>query len=264
MRYVAFLDILGFADLVQKLDLPELKRRLNIALQSVHLARASAVLPDGVGKPITKHFHCFSFSDTFVISSVDDSPEALVSFITGSAMLTQFLFAQGLPVRGAITYGEADFIPGTQHLVGKAVVKAHLLEKDQEWLGVVVDEPSLPFEVAKIFESAPFSPLFARWDVPLKPGPEGTRILKNALVVNWRWNLTVEKGTQSLFSPSNDMRAKAKIESTLAFAKHIRQTGRSKGGVMGKDGKPIRFRFLDGCAVGSKPPNEGLAHGDEF
>jgi hypothetical protein len=107
-RYIAFLDILGFAELVRHASLDNVKLRLGLALQSVAIAKQSAVLPDGIGKPITKHFRHFSFSDTFVIVSEDDTPEALFSFITGAALLTQYLFVQSLPVRGTITFGSAE------------------------------------------------------------------------------------------------------------------------------------------------------------
>lgn len=265
-RYVAFLDILGFSDLVRREPLAQVKHRLGLALHSVQIARDSAVLPDGVGVRIEKRFHFFSFSDTFVIASADDSPEALLSFITGAAILTQYLFVQRLPVRGAITFGEADFIPGSNgHLVGKAIIAAHELERRQEWLGVTVDVPSLPPGIAGIFESGFIAPLYARWNVPVKPGKDCEKpIIENALVVNWRWNLIVEHGTKSLFAPTDDPRALAKIENTLVFAKHIRATNRHAGHVKDKNGKVVDFRFLRGCAVGSKPPNQGLVHGDEL
>lgn len=258
-RYVAFLDILGFADLVQREELAAVKLRLHLALQSIVLAKSGGAYPNRSAKN-TKPFHCFSFSDTFVLASEDDSPEALVSFIIGSALLTQYLFAQSLPVRGAISYGEADFIPGTNHFVGKAIIAAHMLEKKQEWLGVVVDADSLPEGALAIFETPLFVPLFARWNVALKDG----ETLKNALVVNWRFNLTVEKGIRSLFRHSDDERARRKVENTLAFVKHIRESNRHIGYAMDKEGKPIRIPFLAGCNVGSKEPGKGLVHGDDL
>jgi hypothetical protein len=84
----------------------------------------------------------------------------------------------GSGIKSAFPFGEADFIPGTNHLLGKGIIAAHDFEKQQEWLGVTVDTQSLPDGIAPIFESVLFAPLFARWNVPLKPAPDGTpRIL---------------------------------------------------------------------------------------
>ncbi len=284
-RYIAFLDILGFADLVQKESLVQVKQRLMLAQQSLALAKSGGGYPKPPPKN-TKPVHYFSFSDTFVLASADDSLEALISFIIESALTAQYLFAQGLPVRGAITYGEADFIPGTNHLVGKAIIAAHALEMRQEWLGVIVDVGSLPTGALAAFELPALAPLFARWDVPIKAASSKTRsqlwdcsllswakhfqkktppcVLKNALVLNWRLNLTIEKGTRSLFHHSEDKRAQQKVTNTLAFIKHICMTKRHVGYPVDTNGKPMRIPFLAGCNVGTTEPGKGLVHGDDL
>jgi len=256
MRAVAFLDILGFSDLVQREDLATVKQRFALALQSLQLAQAGATPQPG--KPL-KPFHCFSFSDTFVLAAADNSLEANAAFVIGSALLIQYLFAQGLPVRGALTYGEADFIPGTNHLIGKAIVTAHALEKNQNWLGVLVDWNSFPLEAQATFMVPVFAPLYTRWDVPMKDAQP----LKNTLVVNWRFNLVVEKGTRSLFHPTQDPRAQRKIENTLAFAKHIRDNNQHAGHAIDNNGNRMKIPWLAGCAVGSKEPGT-FEHGDEL
>lgn len=165
--------------MVESKSLAEMINRVRVARQSIQLAQWGGV-QNGLPSLNEKPPHVFSFSDTFVLASRDLSEAAVASFIVTSALLTQYLFAQTLPVRGAMTFGEADFIPGSDHMVGKGIIKAATLEKNQQWLGVVVDVPSMPPAAALIFELPGFAPLFVRWNVPMKKGGE----LREAMVVN--------------------------------------------------------------------------------
>lgn len=108
-RYVAFLDILGFADLVKKESLAKVKSLVATALVASKDSRERAPMVGFINTPV-KPVHDFSFSDTFVLLSDDDSPAALLSFLSATIHLTRMLYAQSLPVRGAVTFGEADFI----------------------------------------------------------------------------------------------------------------------------------------------------------
>lgn len=258
-RYIAFLDILGFADLVMTKSLEEVKHRMRLAMFSIQIAKSGGIHPPAPEVNV-KPPHIFSFSDTYVLISQDLSEQAIRSFILTSALLTQYLYAQSLGVRGAITFGEADFIPGTQHLVGKGIVAAAKLEKKQDWLGVIVDLPSMPEGAVQLFEQPLVAPLFTRWNVPLKEG----QTLQDALVVNWRYNLYVEGGTKSLFgSPPGDPE-KLKIQNTLVFAKHMVNTNRHIGKVTDPDGKNIPW--LIGCNVRSAAwahASERM-HGDDY
>lgn len=256
-RYVTFLDILGFAEMVKAKELAEMQRLLHLAIQSIQIAKWGGI-HKGVPSLNEKPPLVFSFSDTFVLASRDSSDSALASYVVTSALLTQYLFAQTLPVRGAMTFGEADFIAGTDHMLGKGIVKAAELEKQQNWFGVLVDLPSMPAGVQKIFEAAEFAPLFARWDVPTKGGG----VLSNALVVNWRNNLVVEGGTKSLFAKPPDDAARNKIENTLKFAKHMRETGRHTCDP--RDGKGGVLPWLAGCRTTAPGSPWNVPHGDEF
>ncbi len=256
-RYITFLDILGFGEMVKSKSLAEMQRLLGLALQSIQIAKWGGV-HQGVPSLNEKPPLVFSFSDTFVLASRDLSEPAVASYVVTSALLTQYLFAQTLPVRGTMTFGEADFIPGTQHLIGKGIVQAAELEKRQNWFGVLVDLPSMPAGAKQVFELPQLAPLFVRWNLPMKDG--GPMI--DALVVNWRNNLVVEGGTKSLFSKPPDKSAESKIENTLAFAKHLRETGRHTCNA--DDGKGGKFPWLLGCRTTAPGSPWNVPHGDDY
>jgi|GEM_PF-3865396 len=128
MRYIAFIDILGFGDLIENTPLPEVLCRLQMAVNGTVFAQHLNVLTHDLsltgsetwgdfGSIVSadaKCLDCFSFSDTFVLSSADDSLVSFFQIIVGTAVLSQHLFAMKFPVRGAITLGEAEAIPGIE------------------------------------------------------------------------------------------------------------------------------------------------------
>ena len=258
LRYIAFLDILGFSELIRRESLESVKHRLALALQSVSLATQQGTSPD-LNKPDIKPPQCFSFSDTFVLASQDDTADSTFSFLKVAALLTQYLFAQSLPVRGSITFGEADYIPGTNHLVGKAITRAHELEKQQNWFGVIIDQETVPHDTIKAFESPILSPLYIRWDVPLKQN----QTAMDAWVINWRLNLTIERGTRSLFPHSQRPEEQQKVQNTLNFARYLREEGKHSFSAYKATGERIRIPFLAGISVGPSAP-EIMVHGDEL
>ncbi len=194
-RYIAFLDILGFSDMILNTDLKEILKRFELILFLTPYAETLGEWTN-LGERIyteNKKCSCFSFSDTFVLCSRDATPESLNAIIIATFILSRSLFAFGFPVRGAITKGEADYIPNTNHLVGKAIIEAARLEKRQNWFGVIISPEVLPIGNKKdgLWESA--AQILAEYPVPFKNEENIPHI-----VINWRLNLIVKYGTKSL------------------------------------------------------------------
>jgi hypothetical protein len=166
-----------------------------------------------------KKCSCFSFSDTFVICSRDTTPESLNTIIIATFILSRNLFALGFPVRGAITKGEADYIPNTNHLIGKAIIEAARLEKRQNWFGVILSPEVLPIGNNENTLCKSAVQILTEYSVPFKDGENIPH-----LVINWRLNLVVKYGTKSLLPKPFDMQSKTKIDNTLKFAKYLRDT----------------------------------------
>jgi hypothetical protein len=267
MRFVSFLDILGFADIVESMPIQTVLRSLEVTLSMVPLVRSLGSVP-GVAEP---QFHIkakesnvtiFSFSDTFVLATRDDSPTSLFQIVAGTAIFSTYLFAAKLPVRGAITCGEAEYIHGTSHMVGRAIVRAARLEKCQEWFGVVIDPDILNAERLQILSIPLLKPLVVDYNVPLKPG---AGIPNPCKVVNWRFNMVVQHGVSSLLREGADPIHKTKRRHTLEFCRWLRTQGLAEGQILSADGKDIGVPWLRGCWVADKPPGTvGVGHGDEY
>lgn len=204
----------------------------------------------------------FSFSDTFVLCSEDDSPDSFFQIVAGSKLFCSHLMSLGLPVRGALTLGEAEYIQNTQHLVGKAIVRVARLEKMQEWFGVVIDPLIMNPQQRQILEIPLLKPLTVNYTVPLKPGES---LPSPTMAINWRFNLTVQNGLESLFPESSDPAHQAKRQNTLDFCRWLRRQNLIDGNPLGPDGKELSIPWLNGLWVGeSIPGTAGKWQNEEY
>lgn len=268
MRFVSFMDILGFADLVESSDLDVIIQRMRATLSMVpvvlslgHFRKDAKTQSLELIASLPK-LNVFSFSDTFVLASHDDSAISFFQVVVGSALFAKYLFAASLPVRGAITCGEAEYIPGTSHLVGRAVIRAARLEKQQDWFGVIVDPEILTSERQMILSLPLVKPLVVQYAVPLKPG---TGIINPCTVINWRFNLEVQQGTGSLFPNTSDSLHSAKRDNTLAFCRWLRDNNLAYGHITAPNGTKLNVPWLATNMVGPhQPGTPGAEHGDAY
>ena len=120
-RIVAFLDILGFQDLMHRMDgaEPELADRVHHCLAGAHAKEA------GIYESTTRRVEMTSFSDCTVISgSLDDAVEVLGK----AAYLTRDFVIHGILSRGAVVVGKAYH--QERILFGPAVVFAYDAERN--------------------------------------------------------------------------------------------------------------------------------------
>lgn len=132
-RYLLFLDILGFSQLVNTRGRDEVLGVINEALAEF----------DRWGR-LNSEFKTIYFSDTFLFYQVPKGYGAwafLDVYAIGALVLTSLL-AKGIPARGAISFGEFDVFDRTEsgHQVyfGRALIEAHEAEKRENWIGISI------------------------------------------------------------------------------------------------------------------------------
>jgi hypothetical protein len=128
--YVALLDVLGFSN---------------------------RILHDGVGGVdtyidtvvnITKdhpRLGTVLFSDTVVLFTFNDSRDSFKSIISVSSWLLHELLRAGVPVRGALSYGDFARSEHEGHgtvIAGRPIIDAHYYESQLQWIGIMLT-PSL-------------------------------------------------------------------------------------------------------------------------
>jgi hypothetical protein len=124
--FVALLDVLGFSDRVLRGTFEGLDAYVNTVLR--------------LTEP-HQRLRTILFSDTIVLFTLDASDQAFHEIITVSSRLLYQLLRQGIPVRGAISYG--DFLRSDQDGHGtviacRPIIDAHYYESRLQWIGIMV------------------------------------------------------------------------------------------------------------------------------
>jgi hypothetical protein len=207
-RFVAFLDVLGFSDMVQAVDhdrLLQLYDNLVAFAQRAAAEGAFTLIGDGpqqraVADLTQARVEVLVVSDSIVILSPGITGRGFVDVLrTVRDLLVNGLFL-GMPLRGAITVGHVDtFVSGSGgaapavSVVGRGLVDAYQREAAQQWAGAVVSDQALDaFTAAQTAAALPpeddvdagtlvGARLLARYPVPTREGPiEGW-------AVSWPW-----------------------------------------------------------------------------
>lgn len=240
--FVAFVDILGFKDLVTKNDTPTLIDLYNRAIIEVNEILQkfweTSEWRAHVRNPKVKSL---TISDSMVLYTEGNGLDSFLKIMAYVHAFINYLFAEGLPVRGAISFGDFVKISNTDNniLLGKSIVQAYELEKNQDWAGCVIDEECFkwfdpqcrvnPF-LKMVLDN--FNPLTS-FEVPFKDSKTGSIITKEMAVINWpvSYHETVSgipdfylmrrEVVENAFSAHNkdvdDDRIKRKIKNTVDF-----------------------------------------------
>lgn len=132
-RYLLYLDILGFSELVQNKTTDEVYEILNKALA-----------PFEDWKTLNSQFKTIHFSDSFIL--YQDKPGygdwAFLDIYAIGGMLFSALLSQGLAVRGTISFGEFEYRmdQSGNHPIyfGRAFIEAYQAEQKEKWIGITI------------------------------------------------------------------------------------------------------------------------------
>ena len=133
-RFVCFLDIMGFKDMVMRNSHEEIYSMLNSLSKHRSYIESTEDLP----AEYIDALKTVSFSDSIVIFTKDDS----ISSFEILTYATSWLFAKGMedgiPMKGAISCGEMSINISRQIFFGQPLIDAYLLEEDVAFYGVAV------------------------------------------------------------------------------------------------------------------------------
>jgi hypothetical protein len=163
-RFIAYFDYLGFKDFIENNDLDYQKQIVGNNFRDMELALSNGQtknMPSGryIADISESKINCINFSDTIVFWTNDDSEASLQELLQVAHKFNWQAIDFFFPVRGAVVYGELEYVGYKQHndggglyninsVYGKGLVKAHLKAEIQNWAGTVLDE-SLVDELSK-------------------------------------------------------------------------------------------------------------------
>lgn len=189
--FFGLFDILGYRSLIENNSLEELIKIYNSVVSGIDKAAVTINHTDEDQSLSFDTVGSFMFSDTIVLFqeySTTNLPGG--TFILKAALLMRLAFEKGIPLRGAISYGEY-YIDENCYL-GKPIIEAYETEKIQEWSGAVLcnsaereyaldldrrsSAKTMNFHGIEINPAVMMSPfmenLIVQYDVPTKSGIE--------------------------------------------------------------------------------------------
>ena len=227
---MAFLDIMGFGDLMEHND-----HEIVLEIYETLLEKVFPELPELIGPQIQKTVNSSIIQDSIIlwIDIPSDSfiSHASLQLLIGTVqLLLRNGFSSGLPIRGAIAQGRVSVLDkrapfySVRTILGIPLLKAYRKEREQNWMGCACDElviDNLRKDQLQGLESGRY---ITKYRIPLKRGP-----VKEEYAVIWhtdRIKKDADKIVREQFSALNkDINSwdvENKILNTLAFIKQVK------------------------------------------
>lgn len=152
-RFVGFIDIMGFKDLVARRPHQEIKHMLlqMNETRSILLNLILAKTYDGGVEITDTRVRSISFSDSVLFITKSDTPKDLFNLSVALGICQAATLQSGLPTKGAISHGKltADF----EHSIyfGQPLIDAYLLQEQLFYYGIIVDN-NAEIRLKKIIE----------------------------------------------------------------------------------------------------------------
>jgi hypothetical protein len=217
-RWVAYLDILGFASLV-------MNRRSDAAM---HVYQDCLDQVERHAKQYPKLGFAY-FSDTFLIYANDDTHGSLGFFEQSVRWFYNVALQKGIPFRGAMACGEFLADKPNNVFIGEALIEASRVGEKYNWIGLVM-APSATARLEKLNLPMNERLNYRQWDIPLKDNADEHLRTEKAYAyligastpVNGQ-NEYIQK-LQNMASSVKCPKVLAKYENTIQFLK--------KGGIL--------------------------------
>jgi hypothetical protein len=234
--FVAFFDILGFKNLVEKNSHEDL---IDIYKESLY---ESLDLTEKYTNPIytaispeqekdSSSIKIFVISDSIILVQENLTILGFYFLLARCQVLLSTSLADGIPLRGAISYGPVSIIEnrGTT-IVGRGLTRAYTFEASQNWSGGMIDpecfkilNPQNPQAIIESLLKDKVNPLIIKYNIPLKDSKYisgfGFNWPKYALIRNEEDVLnSFTKHKKEVFSSKEELM----IENTLKYYRHVK------------------------------------------
>lgn len=132
-RYVAYIDIMGFKDMVSR----EHHGKIYNMMLNIDKSVQRITNIDWVGGETSKLIKTTNYSDSIIIYSKDSSLNSLDSFIYTVSAFTNVLLANVIPHKGAVAFGMMTFDSVNSIFFGQPLIDAYLLQEELEFYGII-------------------------------------------------------------------------------------------------------------------------------
>lgn len=244
--FFAFLDILGFKDLVNNnsnKNLIDLYSKIIDGSVENALSKGQINIDeDGNTNPNLDYasVNTLVISDSILLWTNHDHPWSFMDLILVVREILYNSMKAGIPLRGAIARGplvtqqhdksKGDILIHRYTVVGKALVEAYKKEAIQEWSGCLIDEECISSLMGSVINDTLNILLnknvIIKYKVPYKLGN-----IKEEYVLNWvsdkMSNKTIRESFSKYNKSVNNWAVESKIKNTLEFLTHVQSLQKS-------------------------------------
>jgi hypothetical protein len=136
-RYVAFIDIMGFKDIVMRTQHDDLYKMME-KIKSCSELNSSIQWGQKDGVSNQDLIRTTMYSDSIIIYSKNDSYESLNSIVCTVSGLVSDLFVETIPHKGALSFGKMTLDFKKSIFVGEPLIDAYLLQEELYFYGIVL------------------------------------------------------------------------------------------------------------------------------
>ena len=186
-RFVCFLDIMGFKDMVMRNSHESIYKMLS----DFSVKRDTLDNARGLPQPYEiDSLKTVCFSDSIIIFTKNDTKECLELLLMAISWLFAEAIESGIPLKGAISHGKLSVNISRKIFFGQPLIDAYLLEEEVEFYGIVIHN-TVEKILNKSFPSLRDIGICKDCNVPLKPGKIQHYIL------DWAYNMDKGNGSES-------------------------------------------------------------------
>lgn len=212
-RFVAFFDIMGFKDLVQRnshIDIFEKLKQLKTTLKGLETIINKTLIEQYNVKPLQTR--SITFSDSIVVFSQGDEFSDAIKMMRDSYLILQTATEMGVPIKGALSYGEISVDFEQSLFFGQPIIDAYLLQEELQMYTAVLDN-SIESKLSTFDNQKLINSVFTNYKAHLKTGKVMHKIMrphKDGLIE------TYIKNTQKLYLTVSG-RPRIYVDNTLDF-----------------------------------------------
>jgi len=137
-RYVGFIDIMGFKDMLTRRTHEEVHELMRNVSKSVSSIQSVYSVDYESEADFAVNITMILFSDSIMVFTRDDEPHSLENLVASISALSDSLFSDGIPHKGAIAYGKMTLDVEKSIFFGQPLVDAYLLQEELKFYGIVV------------------------------------------------------------------------------------------------------------------------------
>lgn len=137
-RYVGFVDIMGFKDMLTRLSHNEVYELMKKVSKSVSVVQSVFSVDYESETDFDINVKMMLYSDSIMIYTKDEQKHSLENLIASISTLSDSLFSDGIPHKGAIAFGKMTLDFDNSIFFGQPLVDAYLLQEELKFYGIAI------------------------------------------------------------------------------------------------------------------------------